>query len=387
MIKMNALAILLICCFVALGHNLTTAGFNLSAEEDENLKRQLQMINKPSVTKIQTKYGDWYHCVNFYEQPAFDHPLLRDHKYEYKMSSSRYQPSDKFGIDPFDIWLNGKGCPTNTVPIKRVTKEDLIKINKATESAYTINSLNPGVAIAVLKTADSKHDAIYYRGGMSAAIYHPDVGHDQYSSSRMSIESTKDNTVIDRISVGWTVNPSLYPHGETHLFIYTSTNHSYCYNTYCPGYIIMSPDIPPDVVVGPYPVPNQKVWELKLYVRKDAANGNWFLNVGDNNDTIGTWPQTIFSGLADFATDLEWGGEVYSPPGTDTPVMGAGTQPEDKPLSNCFIANIRVIAEDHKVYSDPQGCVTIQTSDLYEVSDYGDVGSDMRRTIYFGGKS
>ncbi|CAN1181541.1 hypothetical protein LINPERHAP2_LOCUS35457 [Linum perenne] len=323
MIKMNALAILLICCFVALGHNLTTAGFNLSAEEDENLKRQLQMINKPSVTKIQTKYGDWYHCVNFYEQPAFDHPLLRDHKYEYKMSSSRYQPSDKFGIDPFDIWLNGKGCPTNTVPIKRVTKEDLIKINKATESAYTINSLNPGVAIAVLKTADSKHDAIYYRGGMSAAIYHPDVGHDQYSSSRMSIESTKDNTVIDRISVGWT----------------------------------------------------------------DAANGNWFLNVGDNNDTIGTWPQTIFSGLADFATDLEWGGEVYSPPGTDTPVMGAGTQPEDKPLSNCFIANIRVIAEDHKVYSDPQGCVTIQTSDLYEVSDYGDVGSDMRRTIYFGGKS
>ncbi|CAN1189841.1 hypothetical protein LINPERHAP2_LOCUS40151 [Linum perenne] len=241
------------------------------------------------------------------------------------MSSSRYQPSDEFGINPFDIWLNGKGCPDNTVPIKRVTKEDLIRINKATELAYRIND-NPGVQ----------------------------------------------------------VNPSLYPDNQTHLFIYTITNHSRCYNTYCPGFITMTPDMPPDMVL-PYHVPGGTVWQLGVYVRKDAANGDWFLNLGKNNDTIGSWPQRIFSELASHTNFVSWGGEVYSPPGTDTPVMGAGPLAKRLSTDDCFIANIRIINENHEVDSHPSGCETIVTSDRYKIIDYGDADSGLGRVIFFGG--
>ncbi|CAN1777941.1 hypothetical protein LINPERHAP1_LOCUS14238, partial [Linum perenne] len=344
----------------------------------QNLKYGSLILTSTIVYSKQTKYGDWYDCVDFYEQPAFDHPLLKDHKYEYKMSSSRYQASDEFGINPFDIWLNGKGCPDNTVPIKRVTKEDLIRINKVTELAYRIND-NPGVQVNLSTAPVPEDDDIYYGGGMNAGIFHPAVQKNQYSSSRMSIISA-----IESISVGWTVNPSLYPDNQTHLFIYTITNHSRCYNTYCPGFITMTPDMPPDMVL-PYHVPGGKVWQLEVYVRKDAANGDWFLNLGKNNDTIGSWPQRIFSELASHANFVSWGGEVYSPPGTDTPVMGAGPLAKRLSTDDCFIANIRIINENHEVDSHPSGCETIVTSDRYKIIDYGDADSGLGRVIFFGG--
>ncbi|CAN1777938.1 hypothetical protein LINPERHAP1_LOCUS14238, partial [Linum perenne] len=302
----------------------------------QNLKYGSLILTSTIVYSKQTKYGDWYDCVDFYEQPAFDHPLLKDHKYEYKifmqMSSSRYQASDEFGINPFDIWLNGKGCPDNTVPIKRVTKEDLIRINKVTELAYRIND-NPGVQVNLSTAPVPEDDDIYYGGGMNAGIFHPAVQKNQYSSSRMSIISA-----IESISVGWTVNPSLYPDNQTHLFIYTI----------------------------------------------DVESGDYFFNVGSDNFTVGSWPQKIFTGLADSISTIEWGGEVYSPPGTTPPPMGAGHVPENKPFNDCYDASIRIINEYREFVNDPPGCEKFQTSSSYRVNDVGIAGPALR-TIFFGG--
>ncbi|CAN1805985.1 hypothetical protein LINPERHAP1_LOCUS24504 [Linum perenne] len=130
---MDTLMMLLVSWFLVFGH---ITGFKLPVEEDKILETQLKYLNKPIVTTIQTKYSESYDCVDFYKQPAFDHPLLRDHKYEYKMIHSHDQQNEKLHNNRFDIWLNGKGCPTNTVPIKRVTKEELAKINIATGLAH-----------------------------------------------------------------------------------------------------------------------------------------------------------------------------------------------------------------------------------------------------------
>ncbi|WJZ82238.1 hypothetical protein VitviT2T_002012 [Vitis vinifera] len=34
-----------------------------------------------AVKTIKTKHGDIYDCVDFYKQPAFDHPLLKNHNF------------------------------------------------------------------------------------------------------------------------------------------------------------------------------------------------------------------------------------------------------------------------------------------------------------------
>ncbi|CAN1777935.1 hypothetical protein LINPERHAP1_LOCUS14238, partial [Linum perenne] len=348
----------------------------------QNLKYGSLILTSTIVYSKQTKYGDWYDCVDFYEQPAFDHPLLKDHKYEYKifmqMSSSRYQASDEFGINPFDIWLNGKGCPDNTVPIKRVTKEDLIRINKVTELAYRIND-NPGVQVNLSTAPVPEDDDIYYGGGMNAGIFHPAVQKNQYSSSRMSIISA-----IESISVGWTVNPSLYPDNQTHLFIYTITKDLQCYNTYCPGFIRMSSRVPPDIKLNIYPEIGKSVWAIPLFVYKDVESGDYFFNVGSDNFTVGSWPQKIFTGLADSISTIEWGGEVYSPPGTTPPPMGAGHVPENKPFNDCYDASIRIINEYREFVNDPPGCEKFQTSSSYRVNDVGIAGPALR-TIFFGG--
>lgn len=39
---------------------------------------------------------------------------------------------------------------------------------------------------------------------------------------------------------------------------------------------------------------------------------------------MGFWPQQIFTDLRGFASNVEWGGVAYSPPGVPKPPMGSG---------------------------------------------------------------
>ncbi|CAD5188628.1 unnamed protein product [Musa acuminata subsp. malaccensis] len=52
---------------------------DLSLEDDRELERELKTLNKPFVKSFQDKYGITYDCVDIYKQPAFDHPLLKNH--------------------------------------------------------------------------------------------------------------------------------------------------------------------------------------------------------------------------------------------------------------------------------------------------------------------
>ncbi|CAN1139554.1 hypothetical protein LINPERPRIM_LOCUS23983, partial [Linum perenne] len=265
----------------------------------------------------QTKYGDSYNCVDFYEQPAFDHPLLKDHKYEFQV-------------------------------------DGLMTIEKDT----------------------------YYGGGMASSIYHHAVQSSQYSSSRVKYQNGPDS-----IAVGWTVNPSLYPDNQTHMFIYTTTKDSHCYNTFCPGFIILRSDIPPDVLLGPYySVRGGNLYENIVFVyKKDAANGNWFLEIGNEKLIIGTWPQKIFTSLADSANYIEWGGEVYGPSVDVLPPMGTGYIPDSGDFEqDCYARKISVINKDHIVTQPPASCILYQTSARYGLVD-GGIQGDSGRVIFYGG--
>ncbi|KAK9102584.1 hypothetical protein Sjap_019838 [Stephania japonica] len=57
-------------------------------DEDLELERQLKIINKPSNITIKTSTGDVYACVDIYQQPALDHPMLKNHKVQMRRTSS-----------------------------------------------------------------------------------------------------------------------------------------------------------------------------------------------------------------------------------------------------------------------------------------------------------
>ncbi|CAI0543650.1 unnamed protein product [Linum tenue] len=338
----------------------------------------------------QTTNGETYNCVDFYEQPAFDHPLLKDNKFNFQPSSSySVDSSGSSNKKQSDIWLNGKGCPIGTVPIRKTTRDDLSRAESAAETVHTNTNDNlhpqryiddnPNVHVAVLRTSEEKK---YYGAGMITSVYNFAVSSQQYSSSRIKLQNGPDSIVV-----GWTINPGLYGDNATRHFIYTSTKDSHCYNTLCPGFILMSPDTPFDSVLQ-VSEREKNIRGQKFFVRKDAASGDWVLQIGLDNTTVGTWPQKIFSKLNDSATYVDWGGEAYSASSEDLPPMGSGFPPMRSSVLDGYGRQVTLVDENQQVDYNPPECVTY-TSDnkRYKIFDEGNVGGEIQRLIVFGGSS
>ncbi|XP_033513323.2 protein neprosin-like [Nicotiana tomentosiformis] len=121
---------ILMVLYVLLSYDGVQGEIKLSKVEDLELEKQLKLLNKPATKIIKTKYGDIYDCVDFYKQPAFDHPLLKNHDFHPKMKPTLARTRQNSNTSATNwsssIWLKERGCPFGTVPIKRVIKDDLI---------------------------------------------------------------------------------------------------------------------------------------------------------------------------------------------------------------------------------------------------------------------
>ncbi|KAM3263354.1 hypothetical protein P3L10_000348 [Capsicum annuum] len=75
----------LLVLYFLLSYNGVQGRIKLSKQEDSELEEQLKLLNKPSVKIMKSQHGDTYNWVNFYKQPAFDNPLLKNHNFHPKM--------------------------------------------------------------------------------------------------------------------------------------------------------------------------------------------------------------------------------------------------------------------------------------------------------------
>ncbi|KAL5100673.1 hypothetical protein RYX36_005000 [Vicia faba] len=123
--------LLLVMCLVATITGHRDHGMQSVLKEDLELERQLNILNKPPIKSIHTMSGYIVDCVDINKQPAFDHPLLKNHKlqrkpiFERNISEIRVQ---NLPIKSISIFEKVR-CPERTVPIWRTTKNDLIKKN------------------------------------------------------------------------------------------------------------------------------------------------------------------------------------------------------------------------------------------------------------------
>ncbi|XP_075641984.1 protein neprosin-like [Castanea sativa] len=356
-------------------------------EDHLELKRQHKLLNKLAKKTIRTKYGDTYDCINLYEQPFFNYHSLKNHTHDFPVRSSsnpkgsRDQKSSLL-FNPSNFWLNGKGCPDGMVPIKRNTEDDLKRAKLATEihnlkyKPLTID--RPGTHYAVVRT---KYTNVYHGGSAIISIYNPKVEGTQYSSARIKVQNGPDS-----IEVGWTVNPTLYNDTRTRLYTFTKTGSSSCFNTLCNSIIPTSTDIPLGIAIEPISTTKQQ-FDMEFMLFWDSSNGNWFLKFGQDETVIGFWPKNVFTALGDGANYVEWGGEVFSPPGVPSPPMGSGYSAKlnEDTRYDAYCRQIKTINEtdyvvnavDTEVFSD-----IVQ----YEVLDKGIFGrADVQHMVLFGG--
>ncbi|KAF7151940.1 hypothetical protein RHSIM_Rhsim02G0167100 [Rhododendron simsii] len=329
--------------------------WELSEKEDLELEKQLKFLNKPAIQTIQMKPTS----------------LLR--------TSSRDQVSSKFA-KPASITLKGGGCPVGTVPIRRITKEDLIR-EKIASKIKSVEYSTLGDHFAVVRIRANSNKKFVGAGG-KISIHNPRVDGRSYSAARVSVRNGPDT-----IAAGWRVDPTLYGDTRTRLYIRLDAGKSHCFNTRCPGFVIVRSDIPLDQAYNTISVPGGQFFVLEAYIIKDQPNGNWWVELGPSRTQVGFWPKQIFSGLQDLATYIEWGGKTYSPSGTTPPQMGSGMFAVKNNLGNgdAYISQVSVLNEFRQIV-DPDNAEEFADNNwLYNVRDEGNKGGNVQRLVLYGG--
>ncbi|CAL5415716.1 unnamed protein product [Camellia sinensis] len=356
---LHAIVLFLCVCSHLVGHNGIEGDWrSLTKQEDLELEEQLKHLNKPAVKTIQMK------------------PVSLPNR-------SRDQVSSK-DSRPLHIGLKGGGCPVGTVPIRRTTKEDLIREKLAskimtpaddTGGADNLDSHsgkghreNTKVTFmfgtfftqyAIVETIDGPNK---YSGASAVlSVHQPDVVGKQYSAGRMMIENGPDS-----LQFGWRA-------GQSH-----------CFNTNCPGFVIVDTEIALGLAFGEFSIRGETPVVMEIYILQDLANGNWWLGAANTN--IRFWPKRILGGgLANLASHAEWGGEVFSPPGTPKPAMGGGYFLIEDTRYDAYFRNIALKSPSGEDIINPQTYEFTNSRKLYDVKDEGYRGAHFGHVILYGG--
>ncbi|XP_010544512.1 PREDICTED: uncharacterized protein LOC104817135 [Tarenaya hassleriana] len=328
------------------------------------IQRRLKQLNsRPAVKSINSSNGDIFDCVYIYNQPAFDHPLLRNHTIQmepssYPKSLSKGKEASKEGTAATRLWPKTGKCPKNTVPIKRTTREDLLiadLMNKLKGNIPIINGSKyptDGHEYAIVNAMHGQFT------GASARInlWKPTVQiRREFSLAQMWVKSGNSDP-ISCLEVGWQVYPQGYGNDNNpKLFVYY-TGDSYnsgCYNTYCPGFVYVNQEIRLGETLEPTSTYGGVQTDMFVQIWKDLRNGNWWVSVGESN--VGYWPSSVVPALSDHATVVQWGGEITNFMRTKhtTTEMGSGHFPEEGFGRAAFFTNLYVI-DTTSVPKDPE---------------------------------
>ncbi|XP_077222038.1 protein neprosin-like [Tasmannia lanceolata] len=319
----------------------------LSREEVLELDRQLKLLKKPTIKSIQTEHGQIFDCVHIHKQPAFDHPLLKNHKIRMCPGSLPKGIIDKEASSinmPLEIGLKDGGCPQGTVPIRRIKKQDLIKYKSLQKFRKRYSSkvaASPQIRLVVLTTYIAK----YYGTKATLNRWSPKVAGTQYTDTNIWMGDSSGN-----IQLGWEVNPTLYSDPYPHLHSYWTAdgyNKTGCDDVLCPGFVQVSSSIPMGFAFPDVSVYSGAQYDGDFTLFKDPLSKDWWLRFGRNNSDqiIGYWPKALFtSDLADHAQTIQWGGEVFNQAtALPWPPMGSGHFPTEGYGKASYIGNIQII--------------------------------------------
>ncbi|CAN6802455.1 hypothetical protein Bca4012_078192 [Brassica carinata] len=253
---------------------------------------------------------DEYDCVYIYKQPAFQHPLLKHHKIPEKFTSNEsFDRKNKYKT-------NDQSCPKGTVAILRQRSE--------TESLHLDTVDQFGHHFAAM---DAFADESIYRGAQAdISIHNLTLQNNQYSKSQIWLENGPPGE-LNSIQVGWAVHPRVYGDSATRLTIYW-TGDGYkktgCYNTECPGFIIITRKPSIGSIFKQSSVYGDKPVTFTPQVVQGFF-GNWALTVDD--EIIGYWPGELFTHLNKGASRVRFGGNTFISPDGISPPMGNGHDP------------------------------------------------------------
>ncbi|CAN7056620.1 unnamed protein product [Brassica rapa subsp. trilocularis] len=302
---------------------------NISGQQKQEIEFRLKQLNKQALNSIEMTPS------------SYPHEVLAEENNAPAPSNDEEQPENI--VHP---WQLVGECPGNTIPIKRITKEDLLRVDDIMNYGKKLNISRPHQFYQPTDTSvDNGHEyaITYVNGGpyrgtkAQINVWKPRIEAGESSISQIWIVGGKFGPGLNTIEAGSHVNPTLYGDDNPRFFIY---------------------------------------WT-------EPKTGNWWLQLNEQ-ELIGYWPKELFTNLADEgASTIEWGGEVVNTKKDGqhtTTEMGSGHFPSEGFGKASSFALIKIIDMNNGII-DPVGvqtlvsrptCYDIKTGydKLYEVFFY-----------------
>ncbi|KAE8806418.1 hypothetical protein D1007_17223 [Hordeum vulgare] len=285
------------------------------------------------------KDGDVYDCIDVNEQPAFNHPLLKDHKIQMKPS---YFPvwtdmetllSDSYSqVQPSSI-----ECPTGTVPIMRTN----------ISGSIPTHSINVFSNDWQWESAGLKYTGDAYGTRAILNVWEPKVNKRSQDYSALWLQMENGGALqTDRIGAGLRVSPSLS--GDTfvrlHIAWYDGYSRKSCVDFSCPGFVQVHRHIGPGSRIERTSIYGGQQRIVGVQIFKDPISKYWWVSY--NKIPIGYWPSGLFEFLRDKGAIAFWGGVVEGPTAqSNSPQMGSGHFASEGFGKAAYISNIE-IADD-----------------------------------------
>ncbi|XP_049369247.1 uncharacterized protein LOC125834107 [Solanum verrucosum] len=346
---------------------------------------------------LETIHGDIYDCVDVYKQPTLLHPM--PHKERIKMTiakelekqrlvkAKRLQKDENIYFKAEEFWLNKKGCSIGTVPIRRLTQEQLQNAKDASLSMANKSLAEDIIDFAGISINASPEIKSFTSVTATITLYNLTVnGLGQYSSATIFHQSADNATNFEQIQAGWIVHPQLYGDSRTRLYSHWTTDGGQktgCYNNICPGFVQLDTDVPIDYAFPKISRSMYDDYELEIQIYKDEDYYLLFQGLF----SIGFWPETMFNELRNGSQVVRYGGQAFTPAGEQySPPMGNGNFQDGNPHTTCHMRQVLYgVGYNQEVQPDESLVQTHQSRCYHEGSQHNVHDDYWDYNFLFGG--
>jgi hypothetical protein len=239
------------------------------------------------------------------------------------------------GANQKDHFGNVMQCPEGTIPMRRLTLEDLSRFSTLRdfyrkgprEAGRPPRAIEPATVPATHRWAHAYQNVSNGGGHSFLNLWDPPIGAAQIFSLSQHWYVGGSGGNLQTVECGWQVYPGKYGDARAHLFTYYTADDyqtTGCYNLDCGAFVQTSSSFAPgmalssvSVVGGPQYVMELAVWH---------TGGRWWIyyNGTSGSNAIGYYPDTLFRGgaLTNNASEIDFGGETVGT--TSFPPMGSG---------------------------------------------------------------
>ncbi|XP_047334964.1 uncharacterized protein LOC124938545 [Impatiens glandulifera] len=334
------------------------------SKKELEIHEHLKKFNKPPLKSIKSPDGDIIDCVHISNQPAFDHPLLQNHKIQLRPNNhpeGLLRKNEAVITNSISqLWQLKGNCPEGTIPVRRTKRSDVIRASsiknygKKKKKKHKVSAKFSAPNTLITLTGHQHAIAYvegdeYYGAKATMNVWGPDIQQpNEFSLSQLWILAGSFASDLNSIEAGWQVSPDLYGDNNTRLFTYW-TSDAYestgCYNLLCSGFVQINNEIALGATIFPISSYHGSQYDIDILVWKDPDESNWWMQFGDDH-VIGYWPGFLFSYLTESASMIEWGGEVVNSESDGehtTTQMGSGHFPQEGFGKASYFRNIQIV--------------------------------------------